>query len=293
MRVISVLGTFLTISFATLPQTAAAQSSWAAVDQAMGRSGATQADGVQRYAFARSDLDVRLDGIAIKPALALGSWVAFQPHGRNGVVMGDLVLTADEVTPVMSALLDGGIQVTALHNHLLRSTPATYYMHIRGEGDAAKLATVIHAALARSHTPLGRPAAAAPAANGLDIAAIDKIMGRAGKANGVVYQFTVPRAENIIENGMAVPASMGTGTAINFQPTGGGKAAVTGDFVMVGSEVDPVMKALRSAGIEITALHSHMIDESPRLYFMHYWGLGDAAQLATGLRAALNRMNVR
>ena len=293
MRVISVLGTFLTIGFATVPQTATAQSPWAAVDQAMGRSGATQADGVQRYSFARSDLDVRLDGVAIKPALALGSWVAFQPHGRNAVAMGDLVLTSDEVTPVLSALLDAGIQVTALHNHLLRSSPATYYMHIRGEGDAAKLATAIHGALARSHTPLGAPAAAAPTASGLDTAAIDKIMGRAGKANGVVYQFTVPRAENIVENGMAVPASMGTGTAINFQPTGGGKAAVTGDFVMVGSEVDPVMKALRSAGIEITALHSHMIDESPRLYFMHYWGLGDAAQLATALRSALSRMNVR
>jgi hypothetical protein len=289
----SILRLGIGIALAALAQPLPAQSIWNAVDQSLGRPGTTQPDGVRRYSFARSDLDVRLDGVAIKPALALGSWLAFQPHGRDSVVMGDLVLTAEEVTPVISALLDGGIEVTALHNHLLRSSPATYYVHVRGEGDARKLAASLHAALARSRTPLGPPAPANPAASDLNIAAIDGIMGRSGKANGAVYQFTVPRAEAIVENGMALPASMGTGTGINFQPAGGGRAAVTGDFVLLGAEVDPVMKALRSGGIEITALHSHMLGETPRLYFMHFWGVGEPAKLATGLRAALNRMNVR
>ena len=293
MRQLSILRPAIGIALAALAQPLPAQVRWNAVDQALGRPGTTQPDGVRRYSFARSDLDVRLDGVAIKPALALGSWLAFQRHGRDTVVMGDVVLTAEEVTPVISALLDGGIQVTALHNHLLRSSPATYYVHVRGEGDAPKLAASLHAALARSRTPLGPPAPAGAASSDLNIAAIDGIMGRSGKANGTVYQFTVPRAEAIVENGMALPASMGTGTAINFQPAGGGRAAVTGDFVLLGTEVDPVMKALRSGGIEITALHSHMLGESPRLYFMHFWGVGDPAKLATGLRAALNRMNVR
>lgn len=273
--------------FAQVPQT-----SWTAVDSAFGRAGTTQPDGVRRYGFPRSDLHVQLDGVAIKPALALGSWLAFQPMGANSVVMGDLVLTPEEVSPVMSELLKGGIHVTAVHNHLLRSLPQTIYMHVRGQGDPARLAATLHAALALSHTPLQPPAAAPPAALDLDTAALDGVMGRQGKANGGVYQFTAPRAERIVEDGMAEPASMGTGTAINFQPLGGGKAAVTGDFVLLASEVDPVMRALRSGGIEVTALHSHMLGEQPTIYFMHFWGVGSASKLATTLRGALDLTNV-
>jgi len=248
-------------------------ANWVAVDQALGRAGTTQPDGVRRYGFPRSDLHVVLDGVAIKPALALGGWLAFQPMGTNAVVMGDLVLTPEEVNPVMSELLKGGIQVTAVHNHLLRSSPETIYMHVLGRGDPGRLAP--------------------PAAIELDTAAIDRTMGRAGKANGGVYQFTFPRAEKIVDDGMVEGASMGTGTGINFQPVGGGRAAVTGDFVLLGSEVDPVMRALRSHGIDVTALHSHMIGEQPTIYFMHFWGVGPASALATGLRAALDRTNVQ
>jgi hypothetical protein len=236
---------------------------------------------------------VQLDGVAIKPALALGGWVAFEPMGQSAVAMGDLVLTPEEVSPVMTELLKGGFRVTALHNHLLRSSPTTVYMHILGRGDPGRLAATLHSALALSHTPLQAPAASPPAALDLDTAAVDRTMGRAGKANGGVYQFPAPRAEKIVENGMPVPASMGTATAINFQPIGGGKAATTGDFVLIGREVDPVMRALRSGGIEITALHTHMIGEQPTLYFMHFWGVGDVAQLTTSLRRALDRTNVK
>jgi hypothetical protein len=268
-------------------------TSWTAIDQVLGRAGTTQPDGVRRYGFPRSDLHVVLDGISIKPALAFGGWLAFQPMGKSVVVMGDLVLTPDEVNPVMGELLKRGIQVTAVHNHLLRSSPETIYMHVLGRGDAVRLAASLHAALGLSHTPLQLPVAGSPAAMDLDIAAIDRVMGRPGKANGGVYQFTYPRAEKIIDDGMVEGTSMGTGTGINFQPTGGGRAAVTGDFVLLGSEVDPAMRELRGHGIEVTALHSHMIGEQPTIYFMHFWGVGLATQLATGLRAALDRTNVQ
>jgi hypothetical protein len=269
------------------------QPSWAVVDQALGRTGTTQPDGVRRYGFARSDLHVLLDGVTIKPALALGGWLAFQPMGASSVVMGDLVLTQEEVNPVMSGLLKGGIQVTAVHNHLLRSMPMTIYMHVRGKGDPARLAATLHAALAMSHTPPQAAPAAPVTALDLDTAGLDRIMGRAGKASGDVYQFGFPRAERIVEDGMAEPASMGTGTGINFQPLGGGRAATTGDFVLLASEVDPVMRALRSGGIEITALHSHMLGEQPTVYFMHFWAVGSAAQLATTLRQAVDLTNVQ
>ncbi|MFL6721936.1 MAG: DUF1259 domain-containing protein [Sphingomonas sp.] len=289
------LGLFASFLLAA-PQLSAqpAPAAWTAVDQALGRAGTTQADGVRRYGFPRSDLQVQLDGVTIKSALALGSWLAFQPMGTSSVVMGDLVLTPEEVNPVMSALLEGGIHVTAVHNHLLRSSPQTIYMHVRGQGDPARLAATLRSALALSRTPLMAPAAAAPQPRlDLDTAAIDRIIGRQGKANGGVYQFTIPRAEKIVEDGMAEPASMGTGTGINFQPVGGGKAAVTGDFVLVASEVDPVMRALRSGGIEVAALHSHMLGEQPTLYFMHFWAVGSAAQLATALRGAVDLTNVQ
>jgi len=209
--------------------------------------------------------------------------------------MGDLVLTPEEVNPVMSALLTGGIHVTAVHNHLLRATPQTIYMHVWGRGDPARLAETLKSALGQSHTPLGAPAPppAQPSALDLDTTGLDRSMGRAGKANGGVYQFTFPRAEKIMDRGMAEGASMGTGTSINFQPLGGGKAATTGDFVLLASEVDPVMRALRSGNVEVTALHSHMLGEQPTIYFMHFWGVGAASQLATSLKAAIDKTNVQ
>jgi hypothetical protein len=286
----------------SLAAPAAAAPDWPAVDQAIGRLGAPQPDGVRRYAFPRSDLAVKLDGVAIKPALALGSWAAFQPMGDEAMVMGDLVLTHEEVAPVMRRLLASGFTITALHNHLLRSAPATMYMHIGAHGDAAKLGQALREALALSRTPLASPAATppvtpraagaqtGPAALGLDTAAMDRLMAAKGKINGGVYQYTFPRPEALVAEGMPAPATMGTGTAINFQPTGGGKAAITGDFVMVANEVDPVMRALVAGGIEITALHNHMLDDQPRLFFMHFWANKDAQELARTLRAALDAM---
>ena len=168
------------------------------------------------------------------------------------------------------------------------------YMHVLGHGDPIKLAAVMHTALAESKTPIsGAPAAAAaPPPIDLDTAAIDRALGAKGNNNGGVYQFSIARAEPIKDDGMDVPPPMGSANAINFQPTGGGKAAITGDFVLIASEVNPVLKALRDHGIEVTAIHNHMLDDQPHLFFMHFWANDDAVKLAQGLRAALAQINI-
>jgi hypothetical protein len=191
----------------------------------------------------------------------------------------------------MSKLIEGGLDITAVHNHLLRASPATFYMHVGGHGDPVKIANAIHAALAASKTPLEAPGAAAPALVDLDTGQLDQIIGAKGQANGGVYQFAVPRRDPITEHGASLipPGPTGVATAINFQPSGGGKAAITGDFVLLGEEVNPVIKALRTNGIEVTAVHSHMLTEQPRLFFMHFWANDDALKLAKGLREALDK----
>jgi hypothetical protein len=281
----------VTVAFAA--SVGAAEIDWAKVDQAIGKKGTAQPGGVYKFGFPRSDLKVSVDGVAIKPALALGSWVAFLPMDTEAIFMGDLVLTDTEISPVMKRLIDDGVEITAIHNHLLRTSVPVFYMHVGGHGDPLRLAQTLHAALALSGTPLSQPVLAQPTPVELDTTALEKTLGFKGSANGGVYQFSIPRAESISENNMAVPASLGTAIAINFQPTGSGKAAITGDFVLVGSEVNPVLKTLRQHGIEVTALHSHMIDDSPHLFFMHFWANDDVAKLAQGLRAALDLANVK
>ncbi len=374
--------TGLTMGLA-FPIVSASAADWAKVADALGKSGTEMPGGIYRVGLPRTDLHVTLDGVQIKPTLALGSWLAFQPMGNEAMVMGDLVLTEAEVNPVMQKLAENGIEITALHNHLLRAQPSTLYMHVLGHGDPAKLAAALHDGLALSKTPLGittastssQPPAAAggqpaqpttvsgssqaplagseqparataassssqaplagseqPARNGtaptssqapaagserpalaatasdnsqapaagseqparlaIDTAMIDRVLGAKGNAVGGVYQVSVPRAETIHDGGMEVPVAMGSAEAINFQPTGGGKAAITGDFVLTAQEVNPVLRALREHGIEVTAVHNHMLDDQPRLFFMHFWANDDAQKLATGLRAALDKVNV-
>jgi hypothetical protein len=290
-RFAAVLAAFAAILL--LGSAVAATPDWSKVDAAIGRKGTDQPGGVHKFGLPRSDLKVTVDGVAIKPALALGSWLAFQPAGDGAMVMGDLVLTDTEISPVMKHLVDHGLEISAVHNHLLRTSVPVFYMHISGHGDAVQLAQTLHAALASSNTPLNVPGAAPPPAVDLDTAALDKALGFKGAANGGVYQFAIARAETISEGGMTVPPSMGTAIAINFQPTGAGKAAITGDFVLIGREVNPVLKSLRQHGIEVTALHSHLIDDSPHLYFMHFWANADAQQLAGALHGALDLINVK
>ena len=265
---------------------------WQKVDSAFGRKPAVVSGDVHRYGFPRTDLSVTLDGVTIKPALALGGWVAFKPMNGDAMVMGDLVLLEDEINPVVTKLIENGIEITAVHNHLLRANPATFYLHIGGMGDPVKLATAIRSGLAQSKTPMAAPAATTPPPIEIDTAQLDQIIGVKGQANGGVYQLGVPRRDPIMQQDapLTPPGPLGMATGIGFQPTGGGKAAITGDFVLTADEVNPVIKALRANGIEITALHSHMLVEQPRLFFMHFWANDDAIKLAHGLRSALDKM---
>jgi len=276
---------------AALLLAAAQPPSWTkAVDAALGRSGSMQPGGFYKVAFPRSDLDVTVGEVHLKPALALGSWAAFIPTPHGTMAMGDLVLTEGEVNDVITALQHGGVEQTAVHNHLLNESPRVVYMHFGATGDAGKLAQALHDALARTKTPLAPPPAAAPAA--VDLPNLDAILGAQGKANGGVMQYAIPRKAAVTEHGVTIPPAAGVATAINFQPTGNGNAAITGDFVMIAGEVNPVIRELRDGGIAVTALHSHMLDEQPRLFFMHFWANADAVSLAKTLRKALGKMSV-
>jgi Domain of Unknown Function (DUF1259) len=261
---------------------------WAAVDQALGRKGEMQPGGVYKFAMPRSDLQVTASGVRIKPALSLGSWLAFKPKGSGAVAMGDLVLTEKEYNQVIARLQQGGVGQTAVHKHLPEHSPAIWWTHVHAEGDPVKIAETVKAALALTATPATTPSASVTAIE-LDTAAIARALGRSGKVSGGVYQFSVPRAEKIQANGIEVPASMGTATVLNFQPTGGGRAAINGDFVMTRDEVQPVIAALKANGIQVVTIHNHMLDEEPRLFFMHFWANDDAVKLAHGLRAVLDK----
>src|ERR1700752_1685207 len=195
----------LAASFTTVA--AAQEIDWKKVDDTFERKPVVSGD-VHRYGFPRTDLTVTLDGVTINPALALGGWVAFKPMHGEAMVMGDLVLLETEVNPVMLKMIKGGLEITAVHNHLLRASPATFYMHVGGHGDPARMAAAIHDALAVSKTRLSMPAAAAPPpAVDLDTAQLDQIMGAKGQANGGVYQFNVPRRDPVSMDGMPMMAS--------------------------------------------------------------------------------------
>ncbi len=270
------------------------QVDWTAVAAAVGRPAAPQGGDVYRFNFPRTDLRVTASGVELRPAFALGGWIAMKAVPGGVVAMGDLVLTEAEVAPVMKRLQQGAISATAVHHHVLRESPRVMYMHVHAHGDAVRIGETIRAAVALTAIPA--PAAVAsgtPAQIGLDSAAVVRILGQPARVNGGVLQVNVPRVEVIREGAVEIPASMGLSTVINFQPTGGGRAAIAGDFVMIASEVGPVTNALLQAGIEVTALHNHMLAEEPRLFFMHFWAVDDAAKLATGLRAALDKTNSR
>ncbi|WP_187144490.1 DUF1259 domain-containing protein [Microvirga massiliensis] len=301
-----ILTTIVALSLISAGPALAAEAWQQEIATGLGKPGTEMPGGVYRVGLPRTDLKVMLDGVEIKPSLALGSWLAFKPMGNEVTVIGDLVLTEEEVNPVLKRLEEGGVEITALHNHLLRASPATMYMHVHGHGAPTKLATTLKEALGASKTPFGAETAGIPAdaatqaattgsANqqvDLDTAAIDQALGRKGKINGGVYQVSVPRSEMPKDSGMEVPDAMGSAIAINFQPTGSGKAAITGDFVLTADEVNPVIQALHAHGIEVTALHNHMLADEPRLFFMHFWANDDTGKLAAGLRAALDHVKV-
>jgi Domain of Unknown Function (DUF1259) len=266
---------------------------WKAVEQALGKSGQLQAGDVFRVGMPRTDLTVTVKGVPVKAPLALGSYAAFKQIGDRAMVMGDLVLVDQEVPAVMSGLFSGGLEVTAVHNHLNEMSPHVMYMHYEGHGDAIQLARALRQALSASGTPFGAGAPSASAAGpGLDTKQIEQALGRAGRdIGGGVFQITVPRAEAITEMGHPLLPAMGVTTVLNFQPTAGGKAAITGDFVLIDREVNPVAQTLLQNGIDVTAIHNHGLMDAPRLFYMHFWATDDPAKLARGLKAALDKTN--
>jgi hypothetical protein len=270
-----------------------ADSDWKAVEQALGKSGQLQAGDVFRVGMPRTDLSVTVKGVPVKAGFALGSYAAFKQVGDQAMVMGDLVLLDQEVPGVMAGLFRGGLEVTAVHNHLNEMSPHVLYMHFGGHGDAVQLATALRQALSASGTPLGSTAAPAAASGPtLDTKPIEQALGRTGRdVGGGVFQVTVPRAEGITEMGHPLLPAMGVTTVINFQPTSDGKAAITGDFVLVDKEVNAVARALQQRGIDVTALHNHALMDTPRLFYMHFWATDDTAKLARGLKAALDLTN--
>jgi hypothetical protein len=272
----------------------AAEPDWKAVEAALGKSGQTQPGGVFRIGMPRTDLTVTVKNVPVKAGFALGSYAAFKPVGDQAMVMGDLVLLDQEVSAVMAGLFRGGLEVTAVHNHLNDMSPHVMYMHYEGHGDVVKLATALRQALSASGTPLGGGSATTvPAAGpGLDTRQIEQALGRSGRAlDGGVFQVTVPRVEVITEMGVELLPAMGVTTVMNFQPTADGKAAITGDFVLIDKEVNAVARALTQHGIDVTAIHNHGLMDMPRLFYMHFWANDDPVKLAQGLKAALSQTN--
>jgi len=265
----------------------------ATIDEAMGRSGQKTGD-VYRLGFPRTDLHVSIAGVDIKPGLALGSWAAFAGNDNDAMVMGDLVLVENELTPVMKKLRAAGFEITAVHNHVLNEAPRVIYMHYLGHGKVVELAKSLHAALAESKTPLDKPAPPAPPAEPpAFVKTIEDIVGTKGRFAGGVLSFGIPRAAAITDHGMTLTGAQGVAEAINFQEAGAGKVATTGDFVLIAEEVNPVISALEEHGIEVTALHSHMLTEQPRLFFMHFWAVGSTESVAAGIKAALSHVAVK
>jgi hypothetical protein len=268
------------------------EAEWAAVEQALGSKGAVQAGDVFRVGMPRSDLKVTVQGVAVRPAFALGSYAAFHKMGKGAMVMGDLVLLDEEVPKVMSGLLEGGLRITALHNHLNEMSPHVMYMHYSGQGDPVELAKALREALSASGTPFGTPpAGVATGASAIDQKPVEAALGRAGRVTNGILQVVVGRAERITEDGMELLPAMGVATVLNFQPTDDGKAAITGDFVLIAPEVNKVARALREHGIQVTAIHNHALADTPRLVYMHFWAHDEPVKLAQGLRAALALTN--
>jgi hypothetical protein len=265
----------------------------AKIDEALGRSGQKTGD-VYRLGFPRTDLHVSVAGVEIKPGLALGSWAAFSGNDNDATVMGDLVLLENEVTPVMKKLRASGFDITAVHNHVLNETPRVIYMHYMGHGKSAELARSLRAALAESKTPLDKPAPPAPAGGPpAFVKTIEDTLGTKGRFAGGVLSFGIPRSAAITDHGMTLTGAQGVAEAINFQEAGPGKVATTGDFVLTAEEVNPVISALEEHDIQVTALHSHMLTEQPRLFFMHFWAVGSTESVAAGIKAALGHVAVK
>ena len=288
MKVFSLILAFLVLLSAAA---FAAEPDWQAVEKVFGRKGTVQGN-VFKVTFPRGDLKVRVGKLTVSPGLSLTSWAALRDEENGTAVMGDLALTEDEVTPVMKQLQAEGIWVTALHNHLLGESPRIMYMHYGGRGEKAGVAASLMRVLKLTHTPLAPPAPEKPSKTKPDWSKVEAILGKAGQAKGSIASFSYPRAESVTEMGIEIPPVMGLATAINIEMLGK-KAVAAGDFVLTADEVNPVASALSEHGITVTAIHNHMLFETPRLFFMHIWGYDGPENLAKGIKAALEKVKLK
>lgn len=275
------------------------KTDWSAVESVFGKKGMVQDNGF-KIGFPRSDLKVKVGDFAVEPGFALGSWIGFLDVGKSMkgnkamkmenqvMMMGDLVLLDTEVPTVLKKLVEENLKITAIHNHLINESPNVKYVHFSGSGDAVKLAKAIKAVLETTATPLSAPQSNAQAPN-VDWSKVEAILGT-GKHNGILLQYSFPRKEKITVSGMVMPAFMGVATGINFQKDGD-KVAITGDFVLLADEINPVIKILIENGITPTALHNHMIHDNPRLFMMHFWAVDNPEKLAKALYQALSVTN--
>jgi hypothetical protein len=273
----------------------AQQPDWAAVEKVFGKKGGVQ-DGVFKITFPRFDLKIKIGDFSVEPGLALTSWIGFIRNGDkmtamdgSTMMMGDLVLLDKEVAPVISKLVSENLEITALHNHILGESPNIKYLHFSGKGDAVKLAEAIKSVISVTGTPFVAPQAQNPTATP-DWSKVEAILGTSGKHNGNLLQYGFPRLEKLTESGMEMPPFIGMATGINFQMDGS-RAAITGDFVLLADEVNPVIKALTENGIAVTAIHNHMLYDEPRLFMLHFWAVDAPEKLAKGLKAALDKTN--
>lgn len=272
----------------------AQQNEWDAVEKIFGKKG-TVTGNVFKISFPRTDLNVSVGDVHIMPGLALTSWTAIMKMDDAGMkmqnkymMMGDLVLQDNEVAAAVKQIVASGLEVTAIHNHLVNETPAIKYIHYYGEGVAAQLAEKIKSVFEVTGTPL--TPATAQSTIAVDWSKVTAIMGNTGKQNGMLLQYGFPRNEKTTDHGMEMPPAMGMATAINFQMSGD-KVAATGDFVLLASEVNDVVKALTENNITVTAIHNHMLFDEPRLFMLHFWATGNPEDVAKGLKAALLKTN--
>jgi Domain of Unknown Function (DUF1259) len=267
---------------------------WKSVTDALGRTGKFGDNNtVYRIPLVRSDLQVVTVGVAIKPGLSLGGYVAFAKYDDATMVMGDLVVTKAELPKVIDALQSHGIEQTALHKHLLEQSPQVWWTHIHAMGHPTTLAAGAKAALdATAIAPAAAPSAQQPPID-LDAAGIDAALGSKGNPDGGLYKFNLARQDTIVDDGHLVPPTFGVTTTVNFQPLGEGKAAINGDIVMTGPEVQKVIQALRAGNISLVTVHNHSLTDEPRLFYLHYWAVDDAVTLAKAMWAALDATNLQ
>lgn len=261
------------------------------IEQVTGMKG-TEKNGEYKITVPQNDLKVVVDGFKIIPAMGLGSWAAFTPCGDSAMVMGDIILTESDLKPVQQEVIRQGFAITAIHNHFVRNHPNVMYMHVDGRGKVEALASSVKAIFDKVKESRGKDPKASPAdsvTNSLNIAKLDSIIGSKGEMNKGVYKYTIGRPDVALqEHGMAVSTFMGFNTWAAWQGTPE-KAAVAGDFTMLENEVAPVIKALVENDIEVVAVHNHMVHETPKIFFLHYWGVGNEEKLAKGLKEALNQ----